>query len=115
MDSVLTSIKKLLGIAEEYTQFDNDIIMYINGVFMNLNQLGVGPQQPASIEGKDDTWLIALGDISNLEAVKTYVYLKVRILFDPPASSAVIDAMNRQADEIEWRLTLQAENNGEEE
>lgn len=109
MESVLASIKKLLGIAEEYTQFDTDIIMHINDALMTLNQLGVGPQKAASISSADDTWDETLGDLSNLEAAKTYIYRKVRLVFDPPTSSAVIDALNRQIAESEWRLTVQAE------
>lgn len=107
MESVLTSIKKLLGIAEDYTHFDPDIIMHINAVFMTLNQLGVGPDTPAIIYGTAETWESTLGDIQNLEAVKSYVYLKVRMLFDPPSGSSVLEAMNRQASELEWRLSVQ--------
>ena len=111
MESVLTSIKKMLGITEEYEHFDTDIIIHINSIFMTLNQLGVGPDKPAAIIDKEDTWGSVLGDIQNLEAVKTYVYLKVRLIFDPPSSSSVIEAMNRQITELEWRLNIQAENN----
>lgn len=107
MDSVLTSIKKLLGIPSEYTQFDVDIIMHINSTFMILNQLGVGPDKPARIEDQLNTWHEIFGDIENIEAVKSYIYLKVRLLFDPPTSSFVLESMNRQINEFEWRLTNQ--------
>ena len=113
MDSILTSIKKLLGITEEYEHFDTDIIIHINTVFMTLNQLGVGPDTPVSISSATETWSDSFGDTRNIEAIKTYTYLKVRMLFDPPASSSVMDAMNRQATELEWRLNVQIESDKE--
>lgn len=109
MDSILTTIKKLLGIEEDYTQFDTDIIVHINTVLMTLNQLGVGPETPASISSEMDTWEKTLGEVKNLEAIKTYIYIKVRMIFDPPTSSFVLDAMNKQANELEWRLNVQSE------
>lgn len=109
MESVLTSIKKMLGISADYTVFDNDIIMHINSVLMTLNQLGVGPDEPASITSEMDTWEKVFGDRKDIEAVKTYMYIKVRIVFDPPTSSFVLEAMNRTASELEWRLNVQAE------
>lgn len=113
MESILTSIKKPLGIAAEYTHFDADIIMHINTVFLSLNQIGVGPSDPASISSVMDTWTGVFGDMKNIEAIKTYTYLKVRMVFDPPASSTVLEAMNRQASELEWRLHVQAESTKE--
>lgn len=104
MDSILSSVKKMLGLTEEYDYFDPDIIMHINSVFMILNQLGVGPQNGFSISDKTSTWGEYLSDNSNLEAVKTYMYMKVRLMFDPPLSSAVTDAINRNISELEWRL-----------
>ena len=112
MDSILTSIKKLLGIEEEYTQFDADIIIYINSVLMFLNQLGVGPTTGFSITDKSKTWKEYFGTQTNLEAVKSYIYLKVRLLFDPPSSSAVIEAIERQRAELEWRILHQVEGGG---
>lgn len=106
MESILSSIKKLLGIAEEYTQFDNDIIMHINSVFMILAQLGVGPSKAFFIEDDSASWSDFLPDLTNVQAVKTYMYLKVRLMFDPPMSSAVMDAVNRQIAELEWRLNV---------
>lgn len=108
--SILTSIKKLLGIPEEYTQFDVDIIMHINSVFMTLQQLGVGPSEGFSISDHMSTWKDYLGDSTNLEAVKSYIGLKVRLLFDPPLSSSVIECMKQLASEYEWRLNVQVEN-----
>lgn len=109
MGSILTSIKKLLGIDEDYTHFDGDIILHINSVFMILSQLGVGPTSGFLITGKDEEWTDFIGDTTKIEAVKTYTYLKVRLLFDPPSNSSTMDAMNRMIDELEWRLNTQAE------
>lgn len=106
MESILTSIKKLLGIEEEYTQFDNDIIMHINSVFLNLTQLGVGPAEGFLIEDDTATWEDFIGDSNQLQAVKSYMYLKVKLLFDPPLSSSVIESMNRMISELEWRLNV---------
>lgn len=106
MDSILTSIKKLLGIEEEYTQFDSDIIMHINTVFLNLTQLGVGPAEGFLIEDDSATWDDFIGDSNRLQAVKTYVYLKVKLLFDPPLSSSVTESINRIISELEWRLNV---------
>lgn len=106
MESILTSIKKLLGIEDEYTQFDSDLIMHINTVFLNLTQLGVGPSEGFMIEDDAAIWEDFIGDSTQLQAVKTYVYLKVKLLFDPPLSSSVIDSMNRMISELEWRLNV---------
>ena len=111
MDSILTSIKKFLGIAEEYEHFDADLIMHINSVFMILNQMGVGPPETFSISGKFETWDEFIPEGSNLASVKSYVYIKVKLLFDPPSSSALIEATNRQVSELEWRLNVAAETN----
>lgn len=109
MESILTSIKKLLGITEEYKHFDADIILHINSVFMVLNQLGVGPKKVFSINDEFRTWDEFIGDNSDLQSVKTYVHLKVKMLFDPPTSSIVADSMNRMINELEWRLNTAVE------
>lgn len=110
MESILTSIKKLLGISEEYTQFDVDIIMHINSVFSVLTQIGVGPSTGFSIESKSDGWSDFLEDEDpRLEMVKSYMAMKVRLLFDPPTSSAVMEALNRSISEFEWRLIVQVD------
>lgn len=106
MESILTSIKKLLGISEDYTQFDQDIIMHINSVFLTLNQLGVGPEDGFSIEDETAEWYDFIEDNVKLQAVKSYMYLKVRLLFDPPLSSSVIDSMERMIAEYEFRLNV---------
>ncbi len=106
MESILTSIKKLLGIAEEYEDFDADIIMHINSVFSILTQLGVGPSNGFSIKDKEAKWHDFIGDDNNIEMVKSYIHLKVKLLFDPPLSSAVMEAMNQMIKELEWRLNV---------
>lgn len=106
MESILTSIKKLLGIAEEYEHFDADIIMHINSVFSILTQLGVGPSNGFSIENKEAKWHDFLGEDNGVEMVKSYIHLKVKLLFDPPLSSAVMEATNQMIKELEWRLNV---------
>ena len=110
MESILTSIKKQLGIAKEYTHFDADIIMHINSVFMILTQLGVGPSDGFYIEDDSYEWTDFIEDPNKLQAVKTYIYLKVRLLFDPASlGSATLAAYERQIQELEWRLNVDAE------
>lgn len=109
MDSILTSIKKLLGLDEDYIQFDPDIIMDINTVFMSINQLGIGPVTGFTISDKTQVWHDLLGDRKDVEAIKTYVYMKVRLIFDPPATAFVLEAFERQIHELEWRINIQAE------
>lgn len=109
MVSILTSTKKLLGIEEDYTHFDSDIVMNINAAFFNLMQLGVGPSSGFTIKDKEEKWSDFLGDRLDLEPVKAYVYLKTKLAFDPPQTSFLIDAFKNQISEIEWRLNVQAE------
>ena len=110
MESILTSIKKLLGISEEYTHFDADIIMHINSVFMTLTQLGVGPSEGFIIEDENTYWEDFISDTTKLQAIKTYIYLKVRLVFDSASlGSATLAAYERQIQELEWRLNVGAE------
>ena len=104
--SILDSIKKLLGIPSEVTEFDTDILIHINSVFSILTQLGVGPSSGFSIEDSSAEWSDFIGDDARLSDVKSFVYLKTRLLFDPPASSVAMDAMNRMASELEWRINV---------
>ena len=104
--SILTSIKKMLGVAEDYTEFDEDIITHINSVFLNLTQLGVGPKEGFMIEDNTAVWEDFIYDSIRLQAVKTYMYLKVKLLFDPPLSSSVTESFNRMIAELEWRLNV---------
>lgn len=106
MESILTSIKKMLGIVEEYDHFDPDIIMHINSVFGILTQIGVGPAGGFRIEGNDAEWSEYLEDNTLLEMVKTYMGMRVRLMFDPPQNSAVIESTNRLISELEWRISV---------
>lgn len=109
MDSILVSVKKLLGIAEEYKEFDPDIIMCINSVFTILAQLGVGPSSGFSIHDDSSTWNDFMSETENgekVEAVKNYIALKVRLMFDPPTSSTVLQSVNNMVSELEWRLNV---------
>ena len=108
-NSILISIKKLLGIDKDYVQFDQDIIININSALMSLMQLGVGPQSGFKIRGEEETWNDFIGERIDFESVKTYIYLKVRLIFDPPQSSYLIENIKEQLKEIEWRLNFQVE------
>lgn len=107
--SILDSTKKALNLADNYTAFDEDIIMHINSVFATLNQLGVGPVQGFMIEDKDPTWDAFLGSDPRLSAVKSYVFLRVKLLFDPPQTGFHTTAIEKQIKELEWRLNVQRE------
>ncbi len=106
-DSILNDIKKALGITEDYTAFDQEIILHINTAFMFAEQLGL---PPFKITGKTETWDQYLAGITkNLEAVKTYLYLQVRLVFDPPANSFIVTAIEKQLQEYAWRINIQKE------
>ena len=106
-NSILTSIKKLLGITEFCTDFDTDIIMHINTVLMTLNQLGVGTEG-FQIEDKNAVWSEFIKS-DKLAATKSYVYLRVKLLFDPPLNSAIVEAIKESIRELEWRLNVRVE------
>ena len=109
-ESILNSVKKLLGIEENYVHFDADLMLHINSVLAVLTQLGIGSPKGFSIKGKRERWRDFLGSSSqNVSYVKSYVYLKVKLLFDPPINASVIESMNRQISEFEWRLSTAAE------
>jgi len=105
----LTDVKKVLGIDDTYTAFDVDIMLHINTIFSVLEQLGLGPEGGYMISSKDDTWDAFLGTDLRLNSVKTYMYLRVRLLFDPPATSYAMAAMKEQYEELEWRLNVTRE------
>ncbi len=109
--SILMSIKKLLNVEHDDAAFDTDIGMMINNEFMTLQQLGIGPEEGFSISDADTKWSDFSNDETLIETVKAFVYLKVRMIFDPPASSVVADAINSRIHELEWRLNIQAERN----
>lgn len=108
--SILDSTKKVLGFDPDYSAFDADITMHINAALFTLNDLGVGAADGFLITGRDETWDQFSSDTKLLTAVKSYVYLKVRMLFDPPATSFAIDAINKQITELEWRMNVRVEN-----
>lgn len=108
-DSILTSTKKVLGIDEAYTAFDPDILMHVNSVFSTLNQLGIGPVEGFEVVDSSASWSDFLGGDPRLNSVKTYVYLRVRLVFDPPGTSFLVDSMNKQIQQMEWRLNVQRE------
>ena len=103
-DSILNSVKKNLGIEASYTAFDHDVITHVNSVFSTLNQLGIGPEDGFMIEDDTAVWGDFIGVDPRLNNVKTYVYLRVRLLFDPPSTSYHVTAMKDQIQELEWRL-----------
>ena len=109
--SILLSIKKLLNIDDDDPAFDTDITILINNEFMTLQQLGIGPEEGFSINEGETVWTDFSTDATLLETVKAYIYMKVRMIFDPPASSVVADAINSRIHELEWRLNIQAERN----
>ncbi|MFV0423990.1 MAG: hypothetical protein ACK5K7_00235 [Bacilli bacterium] len=109
MDSILTTTKKLLGIGEEDTHFDLDIIVYINTAISILTQIGVGPPEGFSIIDNTSTWSDFTEDKKSFESVKTFIYLKVKLLFDPPANSNAIESINSTLNELQCRLSIAAE------
>lgn len=110
MESILTSIKKMLGIAEDYTHFDADIITHINSVFADLAQMGVGPSRGFRIDDSTDIWDDFVSDNMLLNSVRSYMELRVKILFDPNAmGSSTLAAYERQIQQWEWRLNIAAE------
>lgn len=108
-ESILTSTKKLLGIEDDDTSFDLDVLIHINTALAILNQLGVGSNEGILVADKSTLWAAVLADNKFLVPAKSYVFLKVKLLFDPPLSSAAIESMNKLIAEFEWRLTVLVE------
>lgn len=108
-DSILQSTKKVLNIPADHDVFDPDVIMHINSVFSTLNQLGVGPSDGFMIQDGDANWSDFLEGVTRLNHIKTYMYLRVRLLFDPPNTGYLVDAMSNQIKELEWRINTQRE------
>lgn len=115
MDSILNTIKKLLGIDSEDDSFDIDIIAIINSIIPSLSQMGIGPRNGFIVSSADNTWDEYLTSDVNLEGVKTYIFLKTKLIFDPPSSSTVIESFNNTLKELEWRMMLAVETNNLEE
>lgn len=108
-DSILLSVKKKLGLDPTLTQFDPDIIMAINTSLNILTQLGVGPVEGISISSENDTWDQLIGDEIRLNMVKTYVWLRTRLIFDPPTTNALLASVKEQIEEYEVRLNYQVD------
>ena len=112
MDSILTTVKKLLGIDEEDVSFDTDVVVSINTAIPSLSQMGIGPPNGFIVTSKDQKWTDYISDTTiNLEGVKTYLYLKTKLIFDPPTNSTVIQSIENNLKELEWRMMLAVETN----
>lgn len=109
MESILNSVKKILGIDAEYTAFDIDILTHINSAFATLNQLGIGPDNGFIIVDENSVWADFYGNDPRYNLIRTYVYLKVRMYFDPPQTSYLVEALNKQITELEWRINAYRE------
>jgi len=107
MVSILNSIKQMLGVGVEDTNFDQELVIHINGALMILNQLGIGPPKGIVITGADETWTELIGDRTDLELIKSDVYLRVRLIFDPPQNSFLVSAIQKQIEEYDWRIEVQ--------
>lgn len=105
-ESILSSTKQILGVSDDYTAFDLDIVTHINSAFSTLNQLGIGPENGYAIEDDTATWDAFFGTNLKYNSIKSYVYLFVRMLFDPPTTSYLIEALNKQREQFEWRLSV---------
>lgn len=108
-NSILNDIKSMLGPTYDDESFDTDIIIYINSTFTILRQLGVGPKDGYQIKDKNNIWSEFVKDIEGLDAVKTYIYLKVKLVFDPPLNASLVESFNTQVKELEWRLNVSVE------
>lgn len=107
--SILNTIKNMLGIDETFNGFDSEITIDINSAFMNLHQLGVGPNTAFQISSEMDKWSDFTEDETQIGGIKTYIYLKTRLLFDPPTNSFLVNSIDKQIQELEWRLNVNAE------
>lgn len=108
-DSILDSVKKVLNLAPDYAAFDQDVIMHINAVFSDLQLLGVGPEAGFAITDSSTLWSAFLGGDPRLNLVKSYMFLRVRMLFDPPTLGYMITAMEKQIEEFAWKINVQRE------
>ena len=111
MDSILNDIKKLLGIDAEDHTFDQDVIIFINSAISKLTQLGVGPKDGFQIANESATWSDLLGDFKNLDGAKDYIYIDVRLIFDPPSNAFVVNAYKDMQNELAWRLSVVVDDN----
>ena len=110
IDGILDTIKKLLGIDEDDDSFDIDIIIIINSITPILGQMGIGPSNGYIVKSKDDKWSDYISDSTiNLEGVKNYIFIKTKLIFDPPTNSTTIESLNKVLSELEWRMMLSVE------
>lgn len=109
MDSILNSIKKMMGPGLDYNAFDTDLIIHINTVFSILTQLGVGPKNGFIIQDEDDVWSDFVDDDRTIEMAKSYIYLKCKLMFDPPQNSFIVNSYEKLCSEYEWRLNVSAD------
>lgn len=114
MSSILTDIKNLLGIDAEDTNFDTELVIFINAAISKVTQLGVGPEEGFSITGTTQTWEDLIGNFKNLQAVKDYIYIDVRLIFDPPSNAFVVNAYRDMQNELAWRITVMVDDNKKE-
>jgi len=115
MDSILLTIRKALGVEDDYDGFDTEILMHINTAIFTLSQLGVGPVDGYSVTGIEETWELFLTGFTGVDSVKTYIYLTVRLLFDPPANSFLVSSFEKQIEQLQWRLMVKVDPEIEEE
>ena len=109
MDSILNTVKQALGVEMDYAGFDTNILLDINSAIWSLNQIGVGPTNGFVVKGESENWSELIGDSIKLESVKTYIVDKVRLSFDPPTSSYLVEAIQKQIQELEWRLLIEVD------
>ena len=108
-DSILTSEKKMLGIEEDYEEFDPELIVYINTIFGTLEQLGIRSGDKFRIQDKFTTWTDYLDDYEMIDEIKSYMYLRLRLLFDPPSNSFIVNSFDDQIKEFEWRINVKGD------
>jgi len=111
MVSILNSIKKMLGISSEDTGFDQELILHINGALMVISQLGIGPTTGFVITGATETWADFLQDRQDVELIKSDLYLRVKLMFDPPQNSFLTNSIEKQISEYDWRIEVQHNEN----
>lgn len=109
MTSILETTKRMLGIPSTYTHFDDELIIHINTAISILTQLGVGPSDGFSITSSTETWSDFVSDESKIKMIENYIFARVRLSFDPPASAAAIEALNKQMEMYEFRINLQVD------
>ena len=107
-ESILQTVKATIGITSDQTHFDSEILMHINSIIAKLNQIGIGPTEGFRVEDESSDWSSFIGDDPNLDMVKDYISISVKLAFDPPSNSFAIDSLRKITDEYEWRLSVKA-------